>query len=119
MMGASLLKPWAVCYRKTGIEPSLRLFCLPYAGGSASVFRDWPDRLPKSVEVCAIQLPGRETRLSEPAFTRLHPLVQELAQALLPSLDRPFAFFGYSVGAFFQLGDEERVPSRIRLRLRE
>lgn len=116
MMAASLLKPWVVCYRKTEIEPSLRLFCLPYAGGSASVFRDWPDRLPKSVEVCAIQLPGRETRLSEPAFTRLHPLVQELAQALLPSLDRPFAFFGYSVGALIAFELVRHLRARYRMR---
>jgi medium-chain acyl-[acyl-carrier-protein] hydrolase len=116
MMVASLLKPWTVCYLKPGIEPAFRLFCFPYAGGGASVFRDWPDHFPKSVEVCAIQLPGRETRLNEPVFTRLHPLVQELAQALLPLLDRPFAFFGYSVGALvaFELTRHLRAQYRMR-----
>ena len=114
MIAASLLKPWAICYRKTEVDPAFRLFCLPYAGGSASVFRDWPDRLPQSVEVCAIQLPGRETRLKEPVFTRLPPLVQELAQALLPSLDRPFALFGHSVGALFG-GVQDREVSEAAL----
>lgn len=116
MMTASPLKPWAVCYRKPGVEPAFRLFCLPYAGGSASVFRDWPDCLPESVEICAIQLPGRETRLNEPVFTTLHPLVQELAKALLPSLDRPFAFFGHSVGALvaFELARHLRAQYRMR-----
>ena len=116
MIAASLLKPWAICYRKTEVDPACRLFCLPYAGGSASVFRDWPDRLPQSVEVCAIQLPGRETRLKEPVFTRLPPLVQELAQALLPSLDRPFALFGHSVGALvaFELARHLRAQYRMR-----
>lgn len=116
MMTASPLKPWAVCYRKPGVEPAFRLFCLPYAGGSASVFRDWADCLPESVEICAIQLPGRETRLNEPVFTTLHPLVQELAKALLPSLDRPFAFFGHSVGALvaFELARHLRAQYRMR-----
>lgn len=116
MMTASPLKPWVVCYRKPGVEPAFRLFCLPYAGGSASVFRDWPDCLPESVEICAIQLPGRETRLNEPVFTTLHPLVQELAKALLPSLDRPFAFFGHSVGALvaFELARHLRAQYRMR-----
>ncbi|MGH9755029.1 MAG: thioesterase II family protein [Blastocatellia bacterium] len=38
---------------------TLRLFCFHYAGGSAQVFHDWPRRLPPSVEMGAIQLPGR------------------------------------------------------------
>ena len=77
----------------------VRLFCFPYAGGGASVFRGWADGLPGSVEVRPVQLPGRETRFGEPAFTRLPPLVEALAEALRPCLDRPFAFFGHSLGA--------------------
>ena len=77
----------------------LRLFCLPYAGGGASIFRTWPDGLPADVEVCPIQLPGRGTRLMERPFTQLSPLVEALAQALVPLLDKPFAFFGHSLGA--------------------
>jgi medium-chain acyl-[acyl-carrier-protein] hydrolase len=78
---------------------ALRLFCLPYAGGGASIFRRWAERLPASIEVCAVQLPGRENRLSEEPFTRIEPLVEALGAALRDSLDRPFAFFGHSLGA--------------------
>jgi medium-chain acyl-[acyl-carrier-protein] hydrolase len=78
----------------------LRLFCFPYSGGSASVFRTWPDNLPQEVELCAIQLPGRGARLEEPPFTRLSQLVQTLAQVLRPYLNVPFALFGHSLGAF-------------------
>src|SRR2546425_449199 len=77
----------------------LRLFCFPYAGGGAFVFRTWPDRLPVPVEVCGVQLPGRENRRTQPAFTRLMPLVQALMTTLYPHLARPFAFFGHSMGA--------------------
>ena len=78
---------------------SLRLFCLPYAGGSSLIFRGWPESLPSFVEVCLIQLPGRGARLKEAPFTRLTTLVEELSAALLPYLDKPFAFFGHSMGA--------------------
>jgi acyl transferase domain-containing protein/surfactin synthase thioesterase subunit len=77
----------------------LRLFCLPYGGGGASAFRTWADGLPSGVEVCAIQLPGREERLQEAPIDRLEPLVEALVPGLLPYLDRPFAFFGCSMGA--------------------
>ena len=92
------------------LQTRLRLFCFPYAGSGASVFRTWPDGLPSDVEVCPVQLPGRGTRLTERPFSRLAPLVQALAQALIPLLDKPFAFFGHSLGALvsFELAREVR-----------
>ena len=90
--------PWINC-PKPNPQARLRLFCFPYAGTGASTFRTWSDQLPPDIEVCPVQLPGREKRLSEPLFTHLSPLVKILALILLPYLDRPFAFFGHSMGA--------------------
>ncbi len=77
----------------------LRLFCFPYAGGGASIFRGWQASLPREVEVCPVQLPGRENRLGEPAYASLPALIDALLPALLPFLDRPYAFYGHSMGA--------------------
>ena len=92
----------------------LRLFCLAHAGGGASAFRGWADTLPAEVEVCPVQLPGRENRIAEPAFTRLEPLVEALADAVDGSLDRPFALFGHSNGALigFELARTLRTRGR-------
>ena len=79
-------------------EPSCRLFCFPHAGGAASTFREWPQRLPSTIELCAVQLPGRERRLSEEPFTRFDEIIPVVAAAIEPCLDRPFAFFGHSLG---------------------
>jgi len=100
---------WIAC-RKPSPRARLRLFCFPYAGGGALIFRTWQDSLPAEVEVCPVQLPGRGTRLMEPPFTRLSPLIQALAQALFPLLDKPFAFFGHSLGALvsFELARQLR-----------
>ncbi|WP_017654179.1 thioesterase II family protein [Fortiea contorta] len=80
-------------------QARLRMFCFPYAGAGASIFYNWQNKLASDIEVCAIQLPGRETRLGEPLLTELPPLVETLATALLPYLDTPFIFFGHSMGA--------------------
>jgi medium-chain acyl-[acyl-carrier-protein] hydrolase len=80
-------------------KASARLFCFPYAGGNSLVFRTWPDCLPPHVEVCVLQLPGRGPRINEPAFTQLPALVRAAGRALLPHMDKPFAFFGHSMGA--------------------
>lgn len=97
-----------------------RLFCFPYAGGSASIFRTWSDNLPSYIEVCPIQLPGREDRLKEAPFTHISPLVQTLTQVLRPYLSIPFAFFGHSMGALisFELARQLRAqqePSPVHL----
>ena len=87
-----------------------RLFCFPYAGGSASVFRQWSELLPSSVEVCGIQPPGRENRISEKPISDVHELVKRLLPSLAPWLDKPFAFYGHSTGALvaFELVRELR-----------
>ncbi|MCA1566165.1 MAG: thioesterase II family protein [Acidobacteria bacterium] len=77
----------------------MRLFCFPYAGGNITLFHSWSRQLPASVEVCAAQLPGRGNRLREAPFTSLQPLVESLGQAISPLLQKPFAFFGHSMGA--------------------
>jgi medium-chain acyl-[acyl-carrier-protein] hydrolase len=77
---------------------SLRLFCFPYAGSGAIVYRGWQGQLPPRVEVCPVQLPGRGGRLQERPYTRLSAMVEEMAGALAPLFDMPFAFFGHSMG---------------------
>ena len=89
---------WVTCPRPNP-QARLRLFCFPYAGGAASAFCTWSGNLPREVEVCSIQLPGREGRLGEALFSRLEPLLEALVPAIQPYLDRPYAFFGHSMGA--------------------
>ncbi len=76
-----------------------RVFCFPYAGAGASVFRSWVGSLGSRVEFCPVQLPGRETRDREQPFRRMDLLLDALGDALNPLLDVPFAFFGHSLGA--------------------
>ncbi|HKG20773.1 MAG TPA: alpha/beta fold hydrolase, partial [Blastocatellia bacterium] len=98
MTSAQNIESWIACARPNP-RARLRLFCFPYAGGSSASYRPWADRIPRSVELCAVQLPGRGSRLSEPPFDRLVPLVQAIKPIILQLLDKPFALFGHSMGA--------------------
>ncbi|MBW4609133.1 MAG: hypothetical protein KME22_18490 [Hassallia sp. WJT32-NPBG1] len=64
---------------KPNPQAALRLFCFPYAGGSSLIFRDWYDSLPPSVELCAIELPGRGRQMQLPPFSKIEPLVDAIA----------------------------------------
>lgn len=100
---------WVTCPRPRP-DAEMRLFCFPYAGGGASAYRAWAAHAPETLEVCPVQLPGRENRLREPLYTRLPALVASLHEVIRPFLDRPFAFFGHSLGAIiaFELARELR-----------
>ncbi|HEX2282231.1 MAG TPA: alpha/beta fold hydrolase [Thermomicrobiales bacterium] len=77
----------------------LRLFCLPYAGGGTVSYRSWAQNLSPDIELCLVQLPGREARMRETPYTDLGALVSDLTEELDPLLDLPYALFGHSMGA--------------------
>jgi len=107
------LKPWIIRPRPNP-KAALRLLCFPYAGAGASAFRTWPDALPASVEVFAIELPGRDTRAKERPLQQMSGLVTALADAIDPVLKAPFAIYGHSLGARigFALARELRRRAR-------
>jgi medium-chain acyl-[acyl-carrier-protein] hydrolase len=111
MTGTKAFSPWLL---QTRPNPNavLRLFCFPYAGGSAQIYRKWAQRLPPAVEVCPVQLPGRGNRLREPLFTDLDTLVLALAEAVPSYLDKPYAFFGHSMGALIGFELAHRLRER-------
>lgn len=76
-----------------------RVLCLPHAGAGASAYRLWARELPPELQLCPIQLPGRENRLGERPRDDARGLASELADGLTPFLDRPFVLFGHSMGA--------------------
>jgi medium-chain acyl-[acyl-carrier-protein] hydrolase len=95
---SSKVSQWVKDSKPNG-QTKLRLFCLPYAGGWSQIYRHWAEYLPKEIELCPIELPGRGPRLIEKPITHFPELVQKISTSLHPYLDRPFAFFGHSMGA--------------------
>jgi medium-chain acyl-[acyl-carrier-protein] hydrolase len=95
-------------------EEALRLFCFPYAGGNTQVFRHWQRHFAADTSLSLAQLPGRGARLGEPPFKQYKPLVNALADAIIPQLPQTFAFWGHSMGALigFELARELRRRGR-------
>lgn len=90
--------PWLIRH-SAAVPAKARLFCFHHAGADAAMFRLWPDRLMAEAELWAVQLPGRGYRFSEPLLTDMGEISGAIAAALAPLLDRPFAFFGHSMGS--------------------
>jgi medium-chain acyl-[acyl-carrier-protein] hydrolase len=101
-------------FRKPLAQPRLRLVCLPYAGGAASLYRPWPTRLAPEIEVFPVELPGRGVRLAEPPALDMATLCDGLIPAIEPLLDgTPLALFGHSMGARIAFELAHRLDGRI------
>lgn len=88
---------WVV--RKPQLKPKKRLFCFPYAGGSAAMYASWQSELGSEIEVCAVQLPGRANRFSETPCNAMQELTEILGRIVTQNNELPFSLFGHSLGA--------------------
>jgi len=79
--------------------PLMRVICFPYAGGNASTYLSWAEKLPSNVELVAIQPPGRASRMLEPAYSDMATLIDDLIESVSAYLDRPYVIFGHSLGS--------------------
>lgn len=89
------------------MAPTLpQLLCLPPAGAGPSLYYPWTLGHRDRLDVYPVPLPGRETRIAEPLPRSLDELADKLADQLAPRLARPYALFGYSMGAVlaYELG---------------
>ncbi len=75
-----------------------KLFCFPYAGGSASVYLKWKRHLSPNIELHPVELPGRGRRLAEPLLTSMNDIIDDLYNNIKKDLDNDYMFFGHSMG---------------------
>ncbi|WP_197489968.1 thioesterase II family protein [Rheinheimera sp. SA_1] len=92
-----------------------RIFCFPFAGGGAGFYRHWAQCLPADIELIAVQLPGRENLLDQPPMTSLTAIVDTLFDSIEPYLDKPFVFFGHSLGALLAYELARMLRSKLDL----
>ena len=107
-------------YPEPNAHAKLRLLCFPYAGGRSSVFGGWQEWLPSEVELCCVQLPGRDANRFEPLFTSFDSLMEALVPVVGEACTLPLTFFGHSMGALicFEVARELRVrnwPSPVQM----
>jgi medium-chain acyl-[acyl-carrier-protein] hydrolase len=90
-----------------------KLFCFPYAGSGASVYRNWGKLLQKNIQGFAIQPPGRETRFSEDLLASIDDYATQAQQAIEPycSYNEKLILFGHSLGALAAYETAKRLQS--------
>ncbi|MES1956579.1 thioesterase II family protein [Salinisphaera hydrothermalis] len=94
-----MINDWVFAHKERP-EAEVRLLCFPYGGAGASIYKGWERFLPETIELCAIQLPGRENRMSEGLIYDADLITERLwNEAPQWLFDKPVAIFGHSMGA--------------------
>ncbi|HEX5211505.1 MAG TPA: SDR family NAD(P)-dependent oxidoreductase [Pseudolabrys sp.] len=107
--GARCPGKWLVAPRPNP-NAAVRLFCFPYAGGGLGSFREWSQRFGGTVELVAVEAPGRGTRINEAAIDDLDAFVAGLLPEMVDWLDRPSAFFGHCLGGLSMFATLRALP---------
>jgi surfactin synthase thioesterase subunit len=92
----------------------VQLFCIPHAGSGPGAFLGWRGKLLPEIEIAVVELPGRESRFREVPYRNMEALVSDLSTAVITSLvpDKPFAFFGNSMGSIIAFETLHEVRRR-------
>jgi acyl transferase domain-containing protein/surfactin synthase thioesterase subunit len=96
--------------------PRLRLFCFPFAGGGSAVYRSWAQSIDPTIEVVAIEPPGRLGRITEKPVADMREFVDQVVCEMSGLLDRPFALFGHCLGALTMYETARRLIRTTPLR---
>jgi len=78
----------------------IKLFCFPYAGGSAVIYKKWRSWLDDSIQLFPIELAGRGVRIRESLYRSCEEAVDDLYAIVKHEIsESPYALFGHSMGA--------------------
>ncbi|WP_432409050.1 thioesterase II family protein [Wukongibacter sp. M2B1] len=79
----------------------IRLYCIPYAGGSTSVFTSWSKYIGEFCELIPIELAGKGKRRRDKWYNDLQEAVDDVYEIIRSSIDeKPYVLFGHSLGSY-------------------
>src|SRR6266404_2160102 len=90
----------------------IKLFCLPFAGGSKSAYHPFIRMAPEYLEVIPVELPGRGSRYRELLLSDVHSMVDDILQQINHHLHKPYALYGHSMGALLSFVFAHRVAEQ-------
>ncbi|GED03971.1 thioesterase domain-containing protein [Bacillus atrophaeus] len=81
---------------------SIKLFCIPHAGGMSSIYNEWKPIAGLNVELCPIELAGRRTSFLDEHYKTFDQAVDDVVSKILNhnKTNQKFAVFGHSMGAY-------------------
>ncbi len=88
----------------------IKLFCFPYAGGSAVIYNQWKQYLDSTIEVRPIELAGRGKRINEQLYNDVPEVIEDVWNILKNEINNTkYVFYGHSMGAMIAYEVAQRM----------
>ena len=77
----------------------MKLFCFPYAGGSAIMYAKWHTYIRSGIEIVPIELAARGTRMDEAVYKTFNEIIEDVLSQIIDVIrSSEYALFGHSLG---------------------
>lgn len=92
----------------------IKLFCIPFSGGSGEAYFVWKKYLSAEIELLPIDLPGRGRRAQEKPCDVLDDLLDDISEQIIRQLreNDSYAIYGHSVGAMLAYETYYRIKEK-------
>ncbi len=90
----------------------MKIFCLPYAGGTKNVYREWVDKYADLVEIIPLEYSGHASRFDEELFTSADDMADDISTLIIAEKPTNYAIYGHSMGSLISLLTTVRLEER-------
>lgn len=91
----------------------MKIFCLPYAGGSAVTYHKWKKYINPLIKVEPIELKGRGRRFFEVGYDTLEEAVEDIFGIVRNKIeDEQYAIYGHSMGSILAYELYHKIDSQ-------
>ena len=89
-----------------------KILCIPYAGGSAAIYKGWQKYLGETMELVPVELSGRGERINDPLYNSIDEALDDIFPKILPVIHSAnYAIFGHSMGAMLTYELAQKIIS--------
>ncbi|NLT10218.1 MAG: thioesterase [Ruminococcus sp.] len=90
----------------------VKMYCLPYAGGSAVAYSDWADRYKSLVEVVPLEYNGHGTLFCEPFYKDAFEAAEDMCERICKDAPDKYIIYGHSMGSLIALLTAVKLAGR-------
>lgn len=85
----------------------MKVFCIPYAGGSANIYWDWKNQLGAYAQIVPVEYKGHGSLFSEKPYQTIQEAAEDIVQRYLIENKEPYILYGHSLGSLvtFEIGN--------------
>ena len=81
----------------------VKVYCLPYAGGSASIYFDWKRKYGAVAEIIPIEYSGHGSLYGEPLYETADEVADDICRRICNENPQNYILYGHSMGSVIAL----------------